>query len=210
MPYRAWLGLFWSLLVACGASDPDEQPVDRQAEQTANPTADETAGDDPSALQLTLTDEATPLSGGAQLQVREENPIVNLVITAVYEQNHDDLVQLQLALLGVETAMGVHRMELGPPGNSAAFAVAYLDAQSYSSSGGMLEVTLSGDGRIAGSVQAELFQDSQPGRLNESGEPFSLSGSFEGRWSLVCRSGVRGLPGDHSIADSPYCNRLQF
>lgn len=101
-------------------------------------------------------------------------------------------------------------MEIGPPGTSAAFAAAYLDRQSYSSRGGSLEVTLAGDGSITGNLEAELFKDSLPGRLDESGEALSLSGTFAGSWCLLCRSRVVGLPGDHSVADSPYCNGLQF
>jgi hypothetical protein len=204
-------------LVACGGSDPAEREPGSEAtaaiteattEATQSPASPR--ADSPNALQLTLEGEPSLLNGGARLEVREENPIANLVITAVYEANHDDLVQFQLALIGVENAMGFHRTEIGPPGSSAAFAAAYLDKQSYSSRGGTLEVTLTGDGRITGKLEAELFKDSLPGRLDESGETLSLSGTFEGSWSLLCRSRALGLPGDHSFEDSPYCNSLQF
>jgi hypothetical protein len=199
--------LFGFVLVACGGSDPEEQGPS----EGAMGAAPSERTDDPAGLHLTLAGDGAELSGGARLEVREQNPIVNLVVTAVYDDNTSNLVQFQVALMGVENAMGFHRMDLGAPGtNAAAFANAYLEQQSYSSRAGLVELTLAGDGSIAGSLEAELFQDSVPGVLDESGASFSLSGSFDGFWSLVCRSPVPGLPGDHSVADSAYCNGLRF
>jgi hypothetical protein len=207
MRVRTWLSLFGFVLVACGSESPEEQPeAPPEGEQpSAAQSTEETSG-----LRLTLAGETGLLSGGAQLQVREQNPIVNLVVTAVEEDNSSNLVSLQLALMGVENAMGTHRTEIGPPGNSAAFVNAYMELQSYSSRTGTLEVTLAHDGRISGNLEVELFKDSEPGRLDESGEQLSLSGNFVGWWSLVCRSPVPGLPGDHSVSDSAYCNGLTF
>jgi hypothetical protein len=207
MPVRTWLSLLGFVLIACGSEAPEEQP---EAPAGGDQPAAAASTDGASGVRLTLAGEGGQLSGGAQLQVREQNPIVNLLVTAVEEQNSSNLVRFQLALMGVENAMGTHRTEIGPPGNSAAFVNAYMDLQSYSSRTGTLEVTLANDGRISGNLQVELFKDSEPGRLDESGEPLSLSGNFAGSWSLVCRSPVPALPGDHSVSDSAYCNGLTF
>lgn len=175
--------------------------------------------DDPNALRLSLTGEGAPLgeglsgaqlSGGARLEVREQNPVVNLAVTAQFQENTSNLVQFQLSVLGVENAMGPHHIEIGPPAYSAAYMQAYLELQSYSSRSGMLDVTLAGDGSISGNFEAELFKDSEPGRLDESGERITLSATFDGYWSLICRSPVPALPGDHSVTDSAYCNGLTF
>jgi hypothetical protein len=209
MRYRSFSSSVCVVLAGCGGAEPAEQePGSEATEATAAPPS--ARADSPAALQLALAGESSLLNGGARLEVQEESPIANLVITAVYEPNHDHLVQLQLVLVGVENAMGFHRTQIGPPGTSAACAAAYLDKQSYSSRGGTLEVTLTADGSITGLLEAELFKDSSPGGLDELGEALHLSGTFEGSWSLLCRSRVVGLPGEHLIADSPYCNSLQF
>jgi hypothetical protein len=167
-----------------------------------------------SAVQLTLDDVHEVLSGGAQLEVRELRPVVNLVVTTVFESKQDDLLEVHLAFEGVENAVGTHRSELGGQANSPAFAVAYLELISYVSQSGNLEVTLSGDGAISGQFAADLVVDeagsSDPAGVPASAKDFSISGSFAGTWSLLCRSPVIGLPGDHNVADSPYCNNHQF
>jgi hypothetical protein len=167
-----------------------------------------------SVVELRLDGTPEVLSGGARLEVRELYPVVNLVVTTVFESNHDDLLQIQLAFDGVENAVGAHRSEFGGLSNSAAVAVAYLERISYSSQSGSLDVTLTGDGAIQGRFDAELAVDvqgsSDPDGIPASAKNFSIAGTFEGTWSLFCRSPVVGLPGDHSVTDSPYCNNLEF
>ncbi len=213
---RTWLSLFGFVLVACGGGEPEgEQPAEAQPADGVEGSTAEADGESKSLLDaesevhLTIAGEGTQLSGGAQLEVREQNPVANLVVTAVYEGT-SNLVTFQLAVLGVENVVGVHRTEIGPPGNSAAFAQAYLERQSYSSGSGSLEVTLAGDGSISGSLEVEMFQDSEPGKLDESGASFNLVAAFEGSWKLLCRSPVQALPGDHSVSDSAYCRGLKF
>jgi hypothetical protein len=191
-------------LSACGSDSSAPLPADPGAEAPELEPAGSEASDRGDHVQLSLAGEAAPLEGNARLDVREQNPLVNLTVTAIYASNHDDLVQLQLALDGVANAMGTHTAELG--GISArAYAVAYLNRVSYTSELGRLEVTLSSDGAIAGSFDASLSKDRDP-----AGAQLRLSGSFQGTWSVLCRSPVIGLPGDHSVTDSPYCNSLEF
>ena len=140
--------------------------------------------------------------------------MVNLAVTTVFDSNHDDLVELHLALDGVKNAMGFHRAEFASAANNPALAVAYLERVSYSSQSGTLEVTLKNDRTIEGRFAAMLSQDATPGGDPALAPPpvddFGISGTFSGTWSVVCRSPVIGLPGDHSVADSPYCNNLAF
>lgn len=201
--------------MACGGSEPAEQTASEQA--AGSPAAERM--DDPNGVTLTLAGEGAALggavsdallSGGARLEVREQNPVVNLAVTAVFAQSTSNLVQFQLAFLGVENAMGPHHAEIGPPTYSEAYVQAYLELQSYSSRSGVLDVTLAGDGSISGALEAELFKDSEPGTLDESGERITISATFDGFWSLTCRSPVPALPGDHSVSDSIYCNGLTF
>ncbi len=206
------------LVAACGSSDETASPADPDAEDSANGAGgsqngadtDSTQGGD-GVVQVALEGEPAPLDGGARLEVRELNPVVNLVVTAVYSSNHDNLVQLQLALDGVQNAVGSHHSELGAV-SARAFAVAYLDRVSYTSRSGNLDVTLDGNGALSGSFVASLAEDPAPGAQPAvPSEPtLELSGSFEGSWSLLCRSPVIGLPGDHSVMDSAYCKRLAF
>jgi len=164
-------------------------------------------------VELTLDGVHELLSGGAQLQVRELNPVVNLAITTVFNSNNDDLLQFTLALDGVQNAMGSHHSEFVEDANSTATAVAYLERVSYSSVSGTLDVTLKNDHTIAGLFDAVLAEDPTPGTdpaLVTRHADFEISGSFAGTWALVCRSPVIGLPGDHSVADSPYCKQLAF
>jgi len=167
-----------------------------------------------SAVQLTLDGVHEVLRGGAQLEVRELNPVVNLAVTTVFASNNNDLLELKLAFEGVDQVVGAHRSEFGGLSNSAARAVVYRDKISYSSQSGSLDVTLTGDGGIRGRFDAELAVDvegsADPASVPASTKNLSVSGTFEGTWSLVCRSPVLNLPGDHSVADSPYCNQLEF
>jgi hypothetical protein len=158
------------------------------------------------AILLTLEGEAAQLEGGARIEVREENPVVNLVVTAVYADNHDDLLQLQLAIDGVDQVAGHHTYDLAGA-SSRAYAVAYLDRVSYFSETGTLDLTVQGDGALSGSFSASLAPDAADAA---DAAPLELSGSFTGSWSLLCRSPVAILPGDHSVSDSAYCNNLRF
>lgn len=205
------------VLIACGGSEPEPAGQSAAGAQADAPPSERR--DDPNAVRFLLTGEGAPLgealsgallNGAARLEVREQNPVVNLAVTGVFEQNTSNLVQLQLSVLGVENAMGLHHIEIGPPTYSAAYMQAYLELQSYSSRSGLLDVTLAGDGSISGSLEAELFKDSEPGKLDELGERIAISASFEGSWSLICSSPVPALPGDHSVSDSAYCNGLTF
>lgn len=216
MLLRTCSGLFGFVLVACGGSEPAGAPA--PAEQMANSPASQ-GTEDQSGLRLLLTGEGAPLgeglsdaplSGRAELQVREQNPVVNLVLSATFEENTSNLVQFRLSFLGVENTAGLHHIEIGPPTYSAAYMQAYLELQSYSSRSGVLDVTLTGEGRISGSLQAELFKDSEPGELDESGERIDLSATFDGAWNLLCTSPVPALPGDHNMPDSAYCRALTF
>jgi len=219
-----WLPkLRWSVLVA-SALAPEALVLlagcgDSGGEAPAAPAAPAGAAsmqpsNSESAVQLTFDGVHEVLSGGAQLEVRELNPVVNLVVTTVFESNHDDLFTLELAFEGVENAVGSHSSEFSGESNSAALAVAYLEQISYASQSGSLDVTLTGDGSINGRFAVDLAVDvagsSDPAGVPASAMPFSVSGTFAGTWSLLCRSPVIGLPGDHSVADSPYCNNLEF
>jgi hypothetical protein len=198
------------LLVGCGDSGQEAPAPAEAAASMPLPSVDRSA----SAVQLTLDGVHEVLTGGARLEVRELNPVVHLVVTTVFASNHDDLLELDLTFEGVENAVGSHSSELGGQSNSPAFAVAYLERISYLSQSGSLDVTLTGDGAIHGRFDAELAVDaegsSDPTGIPASAVNFNLSGAFEGTWSLLCRSPVLALPGDHSVADSPYCNQLEF
>jgi hypothetical protein len=210
-PLRPALFLLSTLLLGMGCGSGDESASDDSgAGGSAAAVGDEAA----SSVELTLDGVHELLNGAARLEVRELNPVVNLAVTTVFSSNSSDLLQLTLALDGVENAMGFHHSEFGGQSNSAAIAVAYLEQVSYSSKSGTLEVTLKSDGTIDGQFDAMLSQDPTPGTDPALAPPptpdFEISGSFAGTWSLVCRSPVIGLPGDHSVADSPYCNNLTF
>lgn len=181
----------------------------------ATSSVDTTTGEgDESAGTLELTLEGVPevLSGSARLEVRELNPLVNVVVTALFPSSDDDLVRLSLGVMGVDRAMGTHRQQFTSERDSPALAIAYVERVSYISQSGSLEVTLTGDGRIEGRFDAELAPDLAGSSTDSAltGQPFSMSGRFAGTWMLVCSSPVIGLPGDHSVSDSAYCNSLQF
>ena len=199
-----------SLGTGCGSGH-ESSATDGSGAGGSTAAGGETA---PSVVQLTLDGVHELLNGAARLEVRELNPVVNLAVTTVFSSNSSDLLQFTLALDGVENAMGFHRSEFGGTSNSAAIAVAYLEQVSYSSKSGTLEVTLKNDGTIDGQFDAVLSQDPTPGVDPALAPPptpdFEISGNFAGTWSLVCRSPVIGLPGDHSVSDSPYCNNLKF
>lgn len=211
--FSAALAVAAPVLPACSDSgDGKEAPTATDGASSMEPPAGETRRQ--SAVQLKLDDGDELLTGGAQLQVRELNPVVNLVVTTTFEFNHDDLLEFKLAFEGVENTVGSHSSEFTSASNSAASAVAYLERISYLSQSGTLDVTLTGDGAIHGRFDAELAPDaagsSDPAGVPASAKNFNVTGTFDGTWSLVCRSPVIGLPGDHSVADSPYCRSLAF
>jgi hypothetical protein len=144
--------------------------------------------------------------------VRELEPVVNVVVTTVFASNPDDLVRLQLDVVGVDNAMGTHSQQFTSDSDSAALAIAYIRRVSYASQSGSLDVTLNGNGDIEGRFDAELAPDLAGSSSSNAiaAQPFSISGRFEGRWMLACTSPVLGLPGDHTVSDSAYCNGLQF
>jgi hypothetical protein len=147
-------------------------------------------------------------------------PTVKFMLTATYPGDPDDLLLLQLALPGVESVAGPHTFELGRPYVAPAFAIVALDAESYSSRDGTFELTLGTDGALEGRFEAGFSKDAtdadDPMALPDrdvglsSSEALRMSGSFEGSWSLLCKSPVPALPGDHSVSDSEYCNNLEF
>jgi hypothetical protein len=220
--FFGWLSALAALFLGAGCGSGDKpangDPSGAGGSVSGGPgaAAGDRAAANESTVELTLDGprEDQLLRGGARLEVRELNPVVNLAVTTVFDVNHDDLVELHLALDGVENAMGFHRAEFGSAANNPALAVAYLELVSYSSQSGTLEVTLKNDRSIEGRFDAVLSQDaplgSDPALVPPPIDDFEISGTFSGTWSLLCRSPVIGLPGDHSVADSPYCNNLTF
>ena len=201
-----------AVVLLAGCSDSKQESPAATAGASSMPPSGVSRSE--SAVQLTLDGVHEVLNGGAQLEVRELRPVVNLVVTTVFESKPNDLLEVNLAFEGVENTVGTHTSQFGGESNSPAFAVAYLEQISYLSQSGNLEVTLTGDGAISGRFDAELAVDaagsSDPAGVPASAKNFSISGSFAGTWSLLCRSPVLALPGDHSVADSPYCNNLEF
>jgi len=160
------------------------------------------------------------LLGQARVEVVELVPTVKFTLTAVYPGNPNDLLLLQLALPGVESVAGPHLFDLGRPYVAPAFAIVAVDGEAYSSRDGTFELTLEADGALNGRFDAGFSKDvadaDQPMGLADrelalsSTEAMRLSGSFEGSWSLLCKSPVPALPGDHSVSDSAYCKNLEF
>src|SRR5437868_855154 len=81
------------LLAGCGDSK-HESPA-ASAGATSMPPSGVSRSE--SAVQLTLDGVHEVLSGGAQLDVRELRPVVNLVVTTLFESNHNDLLEVHLA-----------------------------------------------------------------------------------------------------------------
>lgn len=160
------------------------------------------------------------LVGQARVEVVELVTTVKFILTATYPGDPDDLLLLQLALPGVESVAGPHTFELGRPYVADAFAIVALDTESYSSRDGTFELTLGTDGALDGRFEAGFSKDAtdadHPMALPDreqglsSSEALRMSGSFEGSWSLLCKSPVPSLPGDHSVSDSAYCTHLEF
>lgn len=212
-------------LAGCGDSDKksanaetgDTAPGDSSDAMTSadsssanNTSADNALADD---VLLTLEGDREVLGGGARLDVIEGRQVVPLTVTTVYPNNHNDLILLQLELNGVENAMGQHTENLTSATDATASAQAYIRQISYTSQSGTLDVTLSNDGKLEGHFDAQLTPDVPEGTTDAAtlaAKPIELSGYFSGKWSLICRSPVQILPGDHSTPDSAYCKNLKF
>jgi len=170
-----------------------------------------------SLFGITLEGSGQVLAAQARVEVVELEPDVKFTLTATYPGNPNDLLLLQLSLPGVESVAGPHTFEFGRPYLSPAFAIVALDGESYSSRNGTFELTLEADGDLDGRFEASFSRDADhtmPLSARDvsltPGEAIAMAGSFEGSWSLLCRSPVPSLPGDHSVSDSAYCNNLEF
>ena len=168
---------------------------------------------------IRLDDSSQVLVGQARVEVVELDPTVKFKLTATYPGNPNDLFLLQLSLPGVESVAGPHTFDLGLPYVASAFAIMAVNGASYSSRDGTFELTLGAEGDLDGRFDASFSEDlaaddamplaDRNTSLNPA-EALHLSGSFEGSWSLLCKSPVPSLPGDHSVSDSEYCNNLEF
>jgi hypothetical protein len=227
MRFLALLGCLLPLALAgCGdsgkksanAETGDTTPGDGSEGATDNGASGMTSDGSDSAnnaladdVLLTLAGDREVLGGGARLDVIEGRQIVPLTVTTVYPNNHYDLILLQLELNGVENAMGEHTENLTGALDATAVAQAYIKQISYTSQSGTLDVTLSNDGKLEGRFDAQLTPDVPEGTTDAAtlaAKPIDLSGYFSGKWSLICRSPVQILPGDHSTPDSAYCRNL--
>jgi hypothetical protein len=197
---------------SAGASDGDGSAGGGSANDIEGDSAGTSSGEDVLAddVLLTIDGNHEVLGGAARIEVRELDPLVRLTVTTVFPTNHDDLILIQLGVQGVENMMGQHIESFTSTEDGAALAVAYLKQVSYSSQSGSLDVTLSNDGKLEGRFDAQLTPDALAGEAPPAAEPLSIAGHFAGKWSVLCRSPVLNLPGDHSTSDSAYCRNLEF
>lgn len=216
MRFLALLGCLLPLALAgCGDSDHEaasspsggDSADDAAADPAGMNVGEDSLADD---VLLTLDDKHEILGGAARLEVRELDPLVRLTVTTVYPNNHDNLILIQLGVQGVEHVMGQHTESFTSTEDGVALAVAYLDQISYSSQSGSLDVTLTNDGKLEGRFSAQLSPDAVVGTDPAAADPIDIAGHFAGKWSVLCRSPVLNLPGDHSTADSAYCRNLKF
>jgi len=147
----------------------------------------------------------------AQLNVTEGVVPVRLEITGGGEQ---DIVLLDVDFEDLAGSMGPHRLEVGLPGPGVDSAIASLGGQPYHSQAGLIEVTLSADGKISGSfdVALALDPDVAPGEtivFEPSETVRALKGQFSGKWELFCQS---HLPGHASSLrkGGDFCDALQI
>ncbi|HKO90129.1 MAG TPA: hypothetical protein VJU61_03190 [Polyangiaceae bacterium] len=221
MQHCSWPGFFSLSLVlaavACGGDDP--APADAEAASDAPSTMQQPdVRGEGNLFGVTLESSNQLLAGLARVEVVELDPTVKFKLTATYPGNANDLLLLQVALPGVESVAGPHTFDFGRPYVAPAFAIVSLDGTSYSSREGTFELTLDADGGLDGSFEVSFSEDlsledhplaDRSESLNPA-EAMRLSGSFEGSWSLLCKSPVPALPGDHSVTDSEYCKTLEF
>jgi hypothetical protein len=224
MLHCSWPGFFSLALVlaaaACGGDDPSRS----EAEAGSDPSS-ATGAPEPglraegSLFGITLDGTGQAMVGQARVEVVELEPTVKFTLTATYPGNPNDLLLLQLSLPGVDSVAGPHSFDLGRPYIASAFGIVALAGESYSSRSGAFDLTLGADGDMDGRFEASFSKDvpdDHPISLQDrdlslsTSEALRMSGSFEGSWSLLCKSPVPVLPGDHSVSDSPYCNSLEF
>jgi len=220
MQHCSWPGFFSLALVlaavACGGDDPSRAEAEPGA-VTSEETPAAGVSQEGSLFGVALEGSSQALVAQARVEVVELDPTVKFTLTATYPGNPNDLLLLQLSLPGVESVAGPHTVEFGRPYVAPAFAIVALGGESYSSRNGTFELTLEADGDLDGRFEASFSKDADHAMplsardvsLNP-GEAISMAGSFEGSWSLLCKSPVPSLPGDHSVSDSAYCNNLEF
>jgi hypothetical protein len=206
--------------VACGGDDRVPAQVEPGAQETPAVDGEGTGLDAEGRLfPIALDGDSQIMLGQARVEVVELMPTVKFTLTAVYPGNATDLLLLQLALPGVESVAGPHTFELGRPYVAPAFAIVAVNGEAYSSRDGTFELTLEADGALQGHFDAGFSKDAAEGDgpalpardvAVSSTEALRLSGSFEGSWSVLCRSPVPSLPGDHSVSNSQYCKNLEF
>lgn len=160
-------------------------------------------------LQLTVEGRGEPMNAQARLSVIEGMSQVTLTITGA--DAADNLVMIDLAFDGLESVIGEHTVELGPPQANGPYAVASFEGQVYESPSGQVQLSLSSDGGISGDFDIPLVQAS-PGAAEAAAlEPVTaMAGAFSGSWTVLCQSPVRGFTGGHAVSDSPYCNSLEL
>ncbi len=193
-------------LVSCSGSEPSPPADDTRAASGLGERTDE-------QVQLSIDGRDEPMHAQARLSVTEGMQEVSFNITG--GDAADNFVVIDLAFAGVESVLGLHSIELEPAGIEGPHAVASLDGQVYDTARGQVELTLSKDGGVQGSFEIGLVVADLDGSRAAAGAApsdgaTSISGVFSGGWIVACVSPIRGFTGGHAVADSPYCNSLEF